>query len=93
MKDKRHIKSFNEHQENLNISDVSDSLVNFKKLKNIIEDSIENGEIDGLNYVFGSDWFEDLIKVFNEKKDVKCCSFHGDNDITKLSQHVKLIKC
>jgi len=25
MKDKRHIKKFNEHQENLNISDVSDS--------------------------------------------------------------------
>ncbi len=25
MKDKRHIQSFNEHQENLNISDVSDS--------------------------------------------------------------------
>lgn len=26
MKDKRHIQSFNEHQENLNISDVSNSL-------------------------------------------------------------------
>ena len=26
MKDKRHIQRFNEHQENLNISDVSDSL-------------------------------------------------------------------
>ena len=25
MKDKKHIQSFNEHQENLNISDVSDS--------------------------------------------------------------------
>lgn len=64
MKENR-IRRFNENSE-LNISDVSDSLVNFKKLKNIIEDSIENGEIDGLNYVFGSDWFEDLIKVFNE---------------------------
>ena len=28
MKDKRHIKSFNEHQENLNISDVSNSKIN-----------------------------------------------------------------
>ena len=33
MKGKRHIQSFNEHQENLNISDVSDSVSdrNFKK--------------------------------------------------------------
>ena len=66
MKSKRHIQSFNEHGENLNISDVSESLVNLKKLKNIVEDAIENGDIDGLNYVYGSDWFEDLIKVFNE---------------------------
>jgi len=66
MKGKRHIKSFELFKENLNISDVSDSLVNLKKLKNIVEDAIENGDIDGLNYVFGSDWFEDLIKVFNE---------------------------
>jgi hypothetical protein len=66
MKSKRHIQSFNEHQEKLNLSDVSESLVNLKKLKNIVEDAIENGDIDGLNYVYGSDWFEDLIKVFNE---------------------------
>jgi hypothetical protein len=66
MKDLKNIQSFNEHGENLNISDVSESLVNLKKLKNIVEDAIENGDIDGLNYVYGSDWFEDLIKVFNE---------------------------
>jgi hypothetical protein len=29
MKDNKHIQSFNEHQENLNISDVSDSKLNF----------------------------------------------------------------
>jgi hypothetical protein len=28
MKNKKHIQSFNEHQENLNISDVSDSKIN-----------------------------------------------------------------
>ena len=33
MKDKRHIQSFNKHQENLNISDVSDS--DYKELKTI----------------------------------------------------------
>ncbi len=31
MKGKRHIQSFNEHQENLNISDVSESLSSTKK--------------------------------------------------------------
>jgi hypothetical protein len=30
MKDLKHIKRFNEHQENLNISDVSDSLIGKK---------------------------------------------------------------
>ncbi len=29
MKEKRHIKSFNEHQENLNISDVRERLINY----------------------------------------------------------------
>ena len=32
MKNKRHIQSFNEHQENLNISDVSDSSLWWNKL-------------------------------------------------------------
>ena len=51
MKDKRHIKSFNEATENLNISDVSDSVIphlNFllKELKFDIESSEIKGEND-----------------------------------------------
>ena len=41
MKDNKHIQSFNEHQENLNISDVSDSK-NEQELINMIEDIIGN---------------------------------------------------
>jgi len=41
MKDKRHIKSFNEATENLNISDVSDSK-NEQELINMIEDIISS---------------------------------------------------
>jgi hypothetical protein len=48
MKDKKHIQSFNEHQENLNISDVSDSKINegtmgidFAKLA---EDYLKSGD-------------------------------------------------
>ena len=43
MKDKRHIQSFNEHQENLNISDVSDSSFNFnnEKLKRMMKDLVD----------------------------------------------------
>ena len=40
MKGKRHIQSFNEHQENLNISDVSDSETKIIQIKN------EYSEID-----------------------------------------------
>lgn len=41
MKDNKHIQSFNEHQENLNISDVSDSK-NEQELINSIEDIISS---------------------------------------------------
>jgi hypothetical protein len=48
MKNKKHIQSFNEHQENLNISDVSDSKINegtmgidFAKLA---EDYLKSGD-------------------------------------------------
>lgn len=37
MKDLKHIQSFNEHQENLNISDVSESFENIDK---ILKDAI-----------------------------------------------------
>ena len=43
MKDKRHIKSFNEHGENLNISDVSDSdlITQIKKYKDELLQDLE----------------------------------------------------
>jgi hypothetical protein len=43
MKDNKHIQSFNEHQENLNISDVSDSSFNFndEKLKRMMRDLVD----------------------------------------------------
>ena len=44
MKDNKQIKSFNEHQENLNISDVSDS-EKINNLIQIIEDLYINWEI------------------------------------------------
>jgi hypothetical protein len=37
MKDKKHIKTFEQHQENLNISDVSDSSIDITEI-------IENGD-------------------------------------------------
>jgi len=44
MKDNKHIQSFNEHQENLNISDVSDG-EKITNLIQIIEDLYINWEI------------------------------------------------
>jgi hypothetical protein len=43
MKDKRHIKSFNEATENLNISGVSDSSFNFndEKLRTMMKDLVD----------------------------------------------------
>jgi hypothetical protein len=41
MKGNKHIQSFNEHQENLNISDVSDS-----NCITIIKDLLKNGDIN-----------------------------------------------
>lgn len=38
MKDNKHIQSFNEHQENLNISDVSSRTFRIKKAREIYED-------------------------------------------------------
>jgi hypothetical protein len=43
MKDKKYIKSFNEHQENLNISDVITSNINESKTNKEIEELLRNG--------------------------------------------------
>ena len=44
MKDNKHIQSFNEHQENLNISDVRSSKIN--ESMDDMEKEIINGQID-----------------------------------------------
>ena len=49
MKDNKHIQSFNEHQENLNISDVSDSLYQDGSTRN------ENGLLDKMRKLFNSE--------------------------------------
>ena len=50
MKDKRHIQSFNEHQENLNISDVISSSNHFDEEHNkwckVFDDMMESPYID-----------------------------------------------
>jgi hypothetical protein len=42
MKNNKHIQSFNEHQENLNISDVSESKLNIEEVKKDIETKWSN---------------------------------------------------
>ena len=57
MKDKRHIQSFNEHQENLNISDVSDS-------KNFIPTK-------DMWYIFFNFYINDQDEINRFKNDLK----------------------
>lgn len=58
MKDKMHIKSFNEHQENLNISDVSDS-----NLKSLIEQYFEENLIGKFSDEDG-EFVKEIIRDF-----------------------------
>ena len=62
MKDKKHIKSFNEATENLNISDVIGSSTDWDKLANALKDEFgeslveeEGGEDDAYNW-----WLTDV---------------------------------
>jgi hypothetical protein len=55
MKDKIHIQSFNEHQENLNISDVSSSFnkpLTIKELKERLEFLLKDEQVSENDYVF-----------------------------------------
>jgi hypothetical protein len=64
MKDNKHIKSFNEHQENLNISDVSDS----DFLLRTIADRIRNN-IGIIEYADGREPelnIEDCIRIIKD---------------------------
>jgi hypothetical protein len=58
MKDKRHIQSFNEHQENLNISDVSES-----NLKSLIEQYFEENLIGAFSDKDG-EFVKEIIRDF-----------------------------
>ena len=55
MRDKRHIQSFNEHQENLNISDVRSSKTPEDRLEeyvnNILEDLDRVSKIEDINKI------------------------------------------
>ena len=69
MKDSKHIQSFNEHQENLNISDVSDSyeksiIENFSKKKKEYEESE-----DIMNEYF-SEIVDSMLETSNIKEDL-----------------------
>jgi len=58
MKGKRHIQSFNEHQENLNISDESDS-----NLKSLIEQYFEENLVGKFGYEDG-EFVKEIIRDF-----------------------------
>jgi len=62
MKDLKHIEGFNEHQENLNISDVIGSSTDWDKLANALKDEFgeclveeEDGEDNAYNW-----WLSDV---------------------------------
>ena len=67
MKDNKHIKSFNEHRENLNISDVSDSKIRkIIKLMNIngcVEDFGVGIDFDSIGEVVGDIGGIDISKI------------------------------
>ena len=71
MKDNKHIQSFNEHQENLNISDVSDSYLTLEEVKILMIQS----------YIIG----RDNHKVENDLNDMETLmKDFNDNGIDKL---------
>lgn len=55
MKDLKHIRRFNESEENLNISDVSDSLnkpITIKELKERLDFLLKDGQVSEDDYLF-----------------------------------------
>jgi hypothetical protein len=67
MKDKKYIQSFKEHQENLNISDVSDS-----NIIQIVKDLLKKGDINTIarimtdyNSKVSSDKFKGVTKLID----------------------------
>ena len=72
MKDKRHIKSFNEHQENLNISDVIDS-----KISKLIKRKLDGETLSEKEFLQLHTWMMENDKEYSNsvdkhiKKDLK----------------------
>lgn len=79
MKDNKHIKSFNEHQENLNISDVSDSyeksiINNFSKKKKEYKES------------------EDVMnEYFSKIVDKMLGTAKSKEDLTKIKERLRIM--
>ena len=76
MKDKKHIKSFNEATENLNISDVSDSddirITGFRRIEKLI-DELENHKYFKGNETWdiGNDIGKIIYKYFTKDDDIE----------------------
>lgn len=73
MKDNKHIHSFNEHQENLNISDVSNQL-SFSELDDYISQKYDEYKEDFQqlwdekdNYYNFENWWSDFLKYKYEQ--------------------------
>jgi hypothetical protein len=104
MKDNKHIQSFNEHQENLNISDVSDSELNigdnvitnligyenspFHKVKGVVV------EITGNDYLLDmTPNGEDFVKHWKDKGNLYGCDWNTNIPKTcKWFEKQQLIK-
>jgi hypothetical protein len=72
MKDLKHIKRFNESVENLNISDVSESILSTEFYSNIISDLFYDlDDIDEQERMLICDMVEDLTTLIDKSKDKK----------------------
>ena len=72
MKDLKHIKKFNESDENFNISDVSDSILSTEFYSNASDDLFYDlDDIDGQERMLICDMIEDLTALIDKSKDKK----------------------
>ncbi len=85
MKDNKHIQSFNEHQENLNISDVSDSRLH--------ESKSEKNIVDKFFKIFGLDISDDgIVKVSNKMGKLLCNMAVREKYFEKLNDNTYKLK-
>jgi len=73
MKDLKHIKRFNESEENLNISDVSDSRKKLLELVKCMDSNMEmfnkTGDVNDVGYVVSDirDIIHEIVKIIDVK--------------------------